>query len=135
MHVQLLLFLLYKRRWNKRCRVNDNGQQLFNPGSEDTEETHGYTPVLPAVHQFYTRSVVCEQRRRAPWESNHSNLVTTFPEIPPGQTSLLVSLWYPDVLGQLVCVQRSSTVGVNGIPLREREYLTVPASTDTPSGT
>ena len=32
-------------------------------------------------------------------------------------------------MGQVVCVQRSSVVGVKGMPLNEKEYFAVPAVT------
>ena len=38
-------------------------------------------------------------------------------------------LWKPTAIGQVVCVQRSSVVGENGIPLNVYEYFTVPCVT------
>lgn len=49
-----------------------------------------------------------------------------FPEMPEGNRDQEVSLFKPVSFGHLVCVQRSSTVGGIGIPLRFTAYVAVP---------
>jgi hypothetical protein len=49
------------------------------------------------------------------------------PDTPDGKRLEEVSLYSPGSLGQAVWVQRSSTVGGKGMPLRLTEYVAVPA--------
>jgi hypothetical protein len=72
--------------------------------------------------------LICAQRRLFDAASNHSILIVILP-VTLGKSDDEDWLWKPTAIGQVVCVQRSSVVGVKGIPLNVYEYFTVPCVT------